>query len=102
MPKGTARAQGTSGEYLNHFNMVRMRVTGNGNLKLSLQSLGALKEFQIVDIPMSPNTDIQPFRLANFITQRAALNIGTTGINEYFRINRIIIYSRPFSTEYPA
>jgi hypothetical protein len=102
MPKGTARIQGSSGEYINHFNMIRMRVTGSGNLKLTLNSLQDVRQFQLADISMSSSTDIQPFRLANFQTQRASITIGTTNINEHFRINRIIVYSRPIEAEYPA
>lgn len=102
MPKGTARAQGSSGEYINHFNMVRMRVTGSGNLKLTLKSLQDVREFALADISMAESTDIQPFRLANFQTQRASLTLGTNNINEHFRINRIIIYSRTIEAEYPS
>lgn len=102
MPKGVARVQGSSGEYINHFNMIRLRVTGEGSLKLTLRSLQNVREFQIADITMSATTDIQPFRLANFKSQRASLEIGTTSINEHFRINRIIIYTRPIEAEYPA
>lgn len=102
MPKGTARGIGSSGEFFNHFNMVRLRVTGNGNLKLTLKSLQSVKQDQLADISMSETTDVQPFRLANFVTQRAAIEIGTDNINEYFRINRIILYSRPFDSEYPS
>lgn len=102
MPKGTARSHGSSGELINHFNMVRMRVTGTGNLRLTLFSLNDVKWQSLPDIVMSETTDIQPRKLANFKTQRASLQIGTVNINEYFRINRIIIYSKPIYSEYPG
>lgn len=102
MPKGTARSHGSSGEMVNHFNAVRLRVVGQGSLKLKLLSLQDVQEQQLADLPMSLVTDTQPTRLANFTTQRASLEIKTTSINDYFRINRIIIFSRPVAVEYPS
>lgn len=102
MPRGAARTQGSSGEYINHFNMVRMRVNGEGTLKLKLHSLQSVRSEQLADIQMSETTDIQPRVLANFSTQRAALEGKTVSINDYFKINRIIIYSRPLFSEYPG
>lgn len=102
MPKGTARSHGSSGELVNHFNMIRIRVVGTGSLKMSFFSLDNMKRQDLPDISMSARTDIQPRKLANFKTQRASLQIGTNNINDYFRINRIIIYSRPIYSEYPG
>lgn len=101
MPASAAR-HGSSGEIISHFNMVRLRVTGTGNLKLTFFSLQDVKSERLADLPMSEITDIQPRKLANFKTQRASLKLGTTGINEYFRINRIVIYSKPIFSEFPG
>jgi len=102
MPKGTARSHGSSGEVINHFNAVRLRVIGQGSLKLKLKSMQDVQEQQLADLPMSLRTDTSPTRLANFTNQRASLEIQTTSINDYFRINRIIIFSRPVASEYPS
>jgi hypothetical protein len=102
MPKGTARPTGSSGEAISHINMVRLRVTGNGSLKLALLSQQDVSRQQLHDIPLSARTAIQPRTLANFKEQRAKLEIGTNTINDYFRINRIILYSRYFASEFPG
>jgi len=102
MPKGTARSRGSSGEMVNHFNAIRLRVVGQGSLKMKLFSLQDVQEQQLADLPMSLRTDTQPTRLANFTTQRASLEIMTNSINDYFRINRIIIFTRPVASEYPS
>lgn len=102
MPRGMARSHGSSGERISHFNAIRMRVVGTGFLKLTLYSLEDETHFQLADIEMSESTRISPLRLANFIEQRASLRLETHSINEYFKVNRIIIYSRDFAAEYPA
>lgn len=102
MPKGMTKSHGSSGENISHFNAVRMRVIGQGSLKLTMHSMQSIRTKQLVDIPMSMQTNKQPIRLANFMEQRAALEISTNSINDYFRINRIIVFSREVFTEYPA
>lgn len=102
MAKGTARTHGSIGERISHFNAVRMRVQGTGFLKLTFYSLEDLEYYQLGDIELEESTRISPLRLANFIEQRASLQIETHSINEYFRINRIIIYSKDFASEYPG
>ncbi len=101
MPKGTARTSKSSGESISHFNAVRIRVNGTGALKLKLFSLDDQNLEQLADIEMAERTNVIPTALANFIEQRCALEIGTTTINDYFKINRIIIFSKFFASEYP-
>ena len=102
MPKGTARSAGSSGEAISHYNMLRLRVNGRGNLKLALLSLQDVNRQQLEDIQMADRTNIQPRVLANFKEQRVKLELKTVSINDYFRINRIILFSRFFASEYPG
>lgn len=101
MPKGVARSHGSSGEFISHFNGVKVRVNGTGSLKLKLFSLDDQRYEELADIQMSERTNIIPTTLANFVEQRCSLEIKTLNINDYFRINRIIIYSKFFASEYP-
>lgn len=102
MAKGTARPRGSTGESITHFNAVRMRVVGTGFLKMTFFSLEDEIYQELADFDLSEVTRIQPLRLANFIEQRAALKIETHSINDYFKINRIIIFARDYAVEYPA
>jgi len=95
-------ARRSSGENINHVNAVRIRLVGVGNLKLKLQSLQNVIEQDLLDLPMSSVINIQPTRLANFKQQRMALQGRTTEINEYFKINRIVIFAKPSETSYPG
>lgn len=44
----------------------------------------------------------EPQRLANFTNQRVQFELKTTEINEYFIINRIIVFAKPIWSEYPG
>lgn len=89
-------------EPIMHFNAVRLRVVGNGMLKLTLYSLQDEQRELLADLPLAERTNIQPTRLANFKDQRVSLELKTVSINDYMRVNRIIIYSREFASEYPS
>lgn len=92
----------SAGEDILHTTMVRLRVTGVGNLKMKFYSLDNTREYDLgnMNLSLSPGRDLD--RLCNVIEQRAFFEIKTTEINEVFRINRIIVYARPFASQYPA
>ena len=101
MAKGTARPAGSIAENIHHFGGVRMRVNGSGNLDMTLFSLQDVRSSVMSVIKMANPTDREPFKLSNFITQRAALRCSTDEIGEWFRVNRIIIFMKEQWTEYP-
>lgn len=92
----------SSGEGIVHFGAVRMRLNGAGQLKLRMNSLDDIHQSDLVDVSMFSATNIQPTRLCNFNEQRAALTIYTSDINEYFKINRIILFVKDIWTSYPG
>lgn len=97
----TAR-EGSAGENISHFTAVRLRVTGSGSLVMNFYSLDDINSQQLAPLTMSASTNIQPTRLANFNEQRASLRIGTYQFQEYFRINRIIIFTKEIYSSYPG
>lgn len=101
MAWGASRSEGSGGEYVNHFNSVRLRLNGEGNLLMELQSLDDIRTVTIAPIAMQELTNIQPTRPTNMIEQRVVFRLGTTEINEWFRVNRIILFATQFGTEYP-
>jgi len=90
------------GENILHFNAIRLRATGVGNLKLEFISLDDMKTQELKPIPLLLRTDREPTRLANFISQRAKLKISVTQKDERFVINRIIIYAKELYSSYPG
>ena len=102
MPLGTARTHGSSGENINHFTGVRLRVVGSGNLDIELISQDGVNTQTLTAFVLAATNRISPFRLANFVEQRAQLRISTNVVDETFRINRIVIYAKPIFTMEPA
>lgn len=89
-------------EFEHHIVGTRWRITGTGNLKISLTDLDNIQTQDLVDLPMQSTTRFEPTRLANFQSQRTRLVGRTTELNEVFRINRIIIFAKPVAMEYPG
>lgn len=91
-----------SAEYEHHIVGVRLRVVGNGNLKMSLTDLDSIQTQNLIDLPMQLTTRIEPTRLANFQSQRTRFEFQTTEIDEIFKIHRIILFAKPVAVEYPG
>jgi hypothetical protein len=102
MPIGAARPSNSLGENLIHVGAVRMRVVGSGDLILSLHSLDDIKSTTNPNpVVMTTSTNIEPSKLFNMIDQRIRLKLITTEEDEWFRINRIILYAKPVFTDRP-
>lgn len=89
------------GQYINHFNVVRMRIQGSGTFELRLISLGATETLSLADITMSSATNKYPTVLSNFMQQKAQLEGKTTSIDEVFQIDEILIFAKPVFTAFP-
>ena len=100
MAVSSARA-GSYGENIQHLSHVRLRITGSGIYKQTVYSLDDVSQTAIPDLPMNSVNGIEPTRLANFVSQRISLEGKTTEINEYFRINRIILFTKEYGSEFP-
>lgn len=93
---------GTGEQDILHFGAVKLRVNGTGSLQMKFIGLDNATEQVLAPITMATLPGRQPQRLSNFIGQRALLEGKTTVINEIFRINKIIIFSKPLWTEYSS
>lgn len=88
-------------EYINHYNAVRLRVKGNGDLKLTLLSPDEIYSQELVPVSMVLTTARNPTQLANFKQLRAKLRIETTEMNETFQISHILVFSKPVEGSFP-
>lgn len=95
MAKTAMRSQG---EAINHFNGMRLRVTGAGNLQVTAWSFQEASSEVILPYAMQASTKIQPTLLMNSKEHRISIELKTTEINEWFNIGRIIIFSKPIYT----
>lgn len=85
-----------------HYGGIRVRVNGNGLLRPTFYSLDNSYSYVLVPLQMANLTPIEPVRLANFNQQRVFLKLETTGLDEVFKINRIIVFARPIYTGHPG
>lgn len=102
MGRGATGSEGSSGENISHFTAIRFRITGSGNLQLKIACLDAARTNTLAQLPLSATTEFEPTRLCNFTSQRAAFEGWTSAIDEKFKINRMIIFSREVFTSYPG
>lgn len=102
MPQGAAITEGSSGEMVSHYAAVRVRVNGTGALQMKVSSLDDIRTKNLVAFAMTPTARYSPTRLVNFMEQRASFEFKTTEMDEKFRINRIIVFSKAIFTSYPG
>lgn len=92
---------GSSQDAIVHYTSVRMRITGSGLLKMRMLSQDDIYISVLHPFTMQAATNIRPTRLMNFQHQRAALEGKTENINEWFSINKIVIYAKEVFSDYP-
>jgi len=102
MPKGAALSEQSSGEQISHFAAIRIRVNGTGSLRISVHSLDNVRSKALVPFTLATTSRIIPTRLVNFMEQRASFKLMTTEIDERFRINRIVLFTKEIFTSYPG
>jgi hypothetical protein len=102
MAIGAALSEGSSGENIQHFAAIRIRLTGRGNLLMKVNSLDQIRSKTLVPFAIQSSNRIIPTRLVNFTEQRASFELKTTALDEYMRINRIVVYMKEIFTSYPG
>lgn len=95
-------AAGSSQDNIVHYTSVRMRITGIGNLDMTMYSQDEVFSSDLVPFAMQAATNIRPTRLMNFQHQRAYLKCSTDALGEFFKINKIVIYAKEVFLDYPS
>ena len=85
-----------------HYTSLRMRIIGSGSLQMTMFSQDDVYSSVLQPFVMKAATNIRPTRLMNFQHQRAALEGKTTELNEWFKINKIVIYAKEVFVDYPS
>ena len=94
--------QASGGEIIYHIAGVRLRVVGNGNLRMFFRSLDDVRSFTLLPLVMAAATDREPTRLGNFRSQRTQIELRTTEIDEWFNISKLIVFAKPSGTSLPG
>jgi hypothetical protein len=79
-----------------------MRARGEGNLRIIYDAEDSLPQTEYEPITLTVLTGRQRDRLTNFKTQYASLTLKTTVKDEWFSINRIVVFAKSLWNEYPG
>lgn len=69
---------------------------------MTLLGLDDVKTKTIAPITMSLTPGKEPTKLTNFNSQRARYRLETTAIDEYMKINRVIVWIKEIYTQFPS
>ena len=81
-------------EYIVHFDGVTLRVNGTGNLHMTLINLDETRTKELAPLIMQDAPGVEPFTLTNFNSQRARLRLSTTEMDEYMKIDKVILWTK--------
>lgn len=84
-----------------HFGALRGRVTGTGNLLMSIFSLDDVRSKIMVPFDLQVTNHAMPHRLINFNTQKARIKFGTQDLDDFFNIDRVIVFVKKLFTMHP-
>lgn len=102
MGRGAISTESSSGENIQHHSHLRMRVTGIADFRMVVHSMDYIKSKELVPIMVQVLNRIQPVRIVNFVEQRVAYEFAHLKMDEYVRINRIVIYMKEIYTSHPG
>lgn len=85
-----------------HCGAIRLRVNGSGLLRGTLIGLDNVLTKDLPTITMATSPGVEPRVLTNFKNQRIRYKIYTNTINDYFEINRYVVFTKPLYVEGPG
>jgi hypothetical protein len=89
-------------EQILHFGAITARLNGTGLFRMELFNLDDTAPSTLVPFTMATSPGKEPTRLCNFVQQRARLKMFTTDIDDYFKVNRVVVFVKPIYTQYPG
>ena len=90
-----------AGAVINHFGQVTLRVNGSGSLLLSLIGIDDVRTKTIAPLTMQTSPGKEPTKITNFKSQRARLRFETAVIDDFLKINKIILWIKPVASGFP-
>lgn len=89
-------------ENIYHYGGTRIRITGSGNVILTLKGLDNIVTSVLATLALGGSAGKEKVVLANMMNQRARLVLQTTAIDETVSVNQIILYVKPIYMSYPG
>ncbi len=94
-------AKNNLGDIQSHFNPVRIRVTGAGELRAYLFDTGLINNSTLDSKTLSLTTARSVNYLSNFRAERSCVLIMTTAKDEYFSVSNMWVYTKPTAVSFP-
>lgn len=82
-------------DFWNHYGGIRLRVIGAGTLKVKISGLDRVETLQARDITLSSAPGNDYTRNFDFQARRACVSLSTESIDEWFHINKRVLYKSP-------
>lgn len=86
---------------ISHYAGTRIGMTGQGTIKQIFQSADYINTLQFGNVILRTSNNRSPFSLANFTDQHAALRVYMDQLDDYMRVDKIVIFAKPVFTGYP-
>lgn len=83
-----------------HIGGFSVRALGSGRLHSLLEDLDSIDSQILRDIALQEADEYEPFRLANFKSQRSKLTLYNDQLTSWFDITRIVVYVKKLWTDY--
>jgi hypothetical protein len=92
---------GTPEADVSHYAGTRMGISGQGTVKQVLQSVDYIHTLQFGNNILRTSNNRSPFSLANFVDQHASVRIYMDQLDDFMRVDQLIIFIKPVFTDYP-
>lgn len=105
MPRNAMKSRGDA---INHYNGLRLRVIGAGSLQVNSYAFSGDNDNPdvlvetLVPYTMASATKVEPTLLMNAKEFRLSIEVKVTEINEYFEIQRMVVFMKPLFTGVPG
>ncbi len=92
---------GKLGDIQSHINPIRIKVNGDGNLRVFLFTTENVTGTELNDEAMSLSNARSLNYLSNFVAEKCCLKLMTSEIDEYFIVSNIYAYVKPSVMSFP-
>lgn len=92
----------SSGDALNHYAALRLRINGSGNLDVTLYGIDdaplAIPPFVLI----STSPSLEFTRLVNFINERLSIKLSMDTAGEWFKLFRAVVFGKQYGVSRPS
>lgn len=88
--------------WIHHFGHLKLRVTGTGNLAITLLSEDDVNPISAGTIALATSPGLEPERKINYVNEKMSTKFRVSNLNEKYRITRVDTYVKPMWMSRPG